>query len=154
MNEKKVREQLAYSFDWDKAHENAVSLFSNITHEFINEKAMPNGRTLWDLLEHLRICQFDILDFIRNPNYKDLSWPDDYWPPEEEVSFERWEKSKADFFNDSKQLKKIALDPSLDITAPLAHAPDYTILRELILVTNHNSYHLGQFALARRSLGI
>ena len=111
--------------------------------------------TLWQLLEHIRLAQHDILDFCRNPGYTEMHWPDDYWPSagvgptEAEVS-----ASLVAYREDRDALVAMALDAEVDLFARIPHGTGQTYLRELLLVADHTSYHLGQMVVARRALGI
>ena len=108
----------------------------------------------WQLLEHLRITQQDILEFCRNPKYVEKHWPDDYWPatpgPPKPGS---WANSIKEFRQDQKALQRLASDPSVDLLAKIPHGTGQTYLRELLLVADHNAYHLGQMVAVRRLLG-
>jgi uncharacterized damage-inducible protein DinB len=111
--------------------------------------------TLWQLLEHLRLAQHDILDFCRNPSYTELHWPDDYWPPATTApTASQVEASHAALREDRNALMAMASDPKIDLLARIPHGTGQTYLRELLLVADHTSYHLGQMVVVRRALGI
>jgi len=115
----------------------------------------PRGapHTPWQLLEHMRLAQWDILRFGLDPAHESPVWPDDYWPASAAPPDPRaWSRSVKAFLADLHALRRIALDRERDLLAPLAHAPDATWLGELYLVASHNSYHLGQLELLRRAL--
>ena len=113
---------------------------------------MPH--TLWELLEHIRITQHDILDFCRNPRYAPLNWPDDYWPdPASKPSAADCEASIAAFRKDRDALAALAADRHVDLFSRIPHGTGQTYLRELLLVADHTSYHLGQMVAVRRALG-
>jgi hypothetical protein len=104
-------------------------------------------------VEHLRIAQWDILDFIRNANYVALQWPAGYWPdPEAQATAEEWEDSLGRFRADRAALVAMAADPNVNLYAELPHAPGYTILREILVVADHNAYHIGELAILRQVL--
>lgn len=109
--------------------------------------------TAWQLLEHMRLAQSDILDFSRNQKYKSLNWPDDYWPQREQPRAGEWEKSVRQFRADLAAMRKLVSDPRTDLNAPIPWGGGQTILREALLVADHNAYHLGQLVLVRRALG-
>ena len=109
--------------------------------------------TAWQLLEHLRRAQWDILDFSRNPKYKPLRWPDDYWPKQEAPRTGEWDKSVRQFRADLAAMRKLVANPRTDLNAPLAWGDGQTILREALLMADHNAYHIGQMVLVRRALG-
>jgi len=105
------------------------------------------------LLEHLRITQEDILQFCVDPEYKERSWPDDYWPKTAAPPRpDAWNKSIAGFRRDRDELKRLALNPDVDLTAKVPAGTDQTYLRELLLVADHTAYHLGELVVVRRAL--
>jgi hypothetical protein len=110
--------------------------------------------TPWRLLEHLRIAQWDILEFSRNPRHVSPPFPDGYWPtgdaPPESAG---WDRSVAAFRADLQAMQDLVADPATDLFAPLAHGDGQTILREALLMADHNAYHLGQLVVLRRALG-
>lgn len=108
----------------------------------------------WQLLEHLRIAQEDILDFSRNPKYKLRNWPADYWPPTPAPPDDKaWDKSVRAFRRDLKAMCGLVDDESIDLYAKIPHGEGQTILREALLAADHNAYHVGQLILVRRLLG-
>jgi hypothetical protein len=118
--------------------------------------AKPRGApyTPWQLLEHMRLAQWDILRFGLDPGHESPEWPGGYWPPTVAPPDARaWSRSVAAFREDLRTLTGIARDEGRDLLAPIPHAPGATLLGELYLVASHNSYHLGQLVLLRRMLG-
>ena len=110
--------------------------------------------TAWQILEHMRIAQWDIIEFSRKPKHVSPEYPDGYWPSEEEPgSAEDWETSARTFTADLGQMKALVEDESLDLFKPFAHGSGQTLLREALLVADHNAYHLGQLVVLRRLLG-
>jgi len=117
---------------------------------------VPKGgeHSPWQLLEHLRLAQWDILDFSRNAKYQALKWPDDYWPKERAPADEKaWDKSVRAFKKDLKEMCALVEDPKTDLFAKISHGDGQTILREALLVADHNAYHVGQLVLVRKMLG-
>lgn len=109
----------------------------------------PNGMpiTPWQLLEHMRLAQADILEFVRGRGYREREFPREYWPEHDRpAGMAEWRQSLAGFREDFETLVALA-DGGTDLTAGLPHAPGYSLLRELLLVADHNSYHLGQIGL-------
>ena len=107
----------------------------------------------WELLEHMRIAQEDILDFSRNPEYRDKNFPDDYWPASEAPpGDEAWQKSVEQFRSDLAAMRGLIANPAHDLFARISHGTGQTLLRESLLVADHNAYHLGQLVLLRRML--
>ena len=110
--------------------------------------------TAWRLLEHLRLAQWDILEFSRDPKHKSPQWPEGYWPAEDAPpNPAAWDASVAAFRRDLTEMEKLVRDPSNDLFAPIPHGQGQTLLREALLVADHNSYHVGQLILLRRALG-
>ena len=108
----------------------------------------------WQQLEHLRLSQRDILEYIRNPKYVSLKWPEDYWPAAAPSARGAWTKSVRAFEADLRVLERMAANPSTDLLARVPADPKGpTILHELLLVADHNAYHLGQLIVLRRALG-
>jgi hypothetical protein len=118
----------------------------------VSAKGLPH--TPWQLVEHMRVAQWDILEFSRNPNHISPKFPEGYWPasiaPPNEAA---WKKSLAAFRADLKAMQELVFDSSTDLFAPIPHGEGQTIFREALLVADHNSYHLGQLILLRRALG-
>jgi uncharacterized damage-inducible protein DinB len=105
-------------------------------------------------LEHLRLSQQDILEFCRNSGYTEKRWPDDYWPVTTGPADARsWDESVRQFREDRSALKQLASDPSVDLLAKIPHGTGQTYLRQILLVADHNAYHLGQLVAVRRLLG-
>ena len=108
----------------------------------------------WQLLEHLRITQDDILQFCIDPGYQERSWPEEYWPKgPAPPSSTAWDESVTAFRRDREALKRLALNPEIDLTATVPAGTDQTYLRELLLVADHTAYHLGELVVVRRALG-
>jgi hypothetical protein len=110
--------------------------------------------TPWRLLEHLRLAQWDILEFSRDPKHKSPKWPEGYWPDEDAPpSAAAWDSSVAGFRRDLAEMVKLVKVPSNDLFTPIPHGQGQTLLREALLVADHNSYHIGELILLRRVLG-
>jgi len=110
--------------------------------------------TPWHLLEHIRITQWDILEFIRNPAHVSPSWPEGYWPqPEAQATAEQWQQTVAAIQAGLDDLQAMVRDPATDLFSDLPHAAGYNILREVLLVADHNAYHIGEFAILRQVMG-
>ncbi len=116
----------------------------------------PSGmpHTAWQLLEHMRIAQWDILEFSRNSKHVSPQFPEGLWPPGDAPPDKNaWERSIKAFRRDLKAIEKLVMNPSTNLLAPIPHGEGQTILREVLLVADHNAYHLGQLFLLRRPLG-
>ncbi len=149
--DKTLRKQLLWLLRGGNAHIGFDQAVAEFPVEHINRK-LPNAPyTPWHLIEHIRIAQWDILEFTRNPDHVSPAWPEGYWPArDEQADAARWEKTIENFRADLKTLQEIVADPDTNLCAPLLHAPDYTVLREILLVADHNAYHVGEFAIMRQ----
>ena len=108
----------------------------------------------WEILEHLRIAQSDILEFSRDPGHESPDWPSGYWPQASAPpDAKAWEKSLRAFRHDLHAMSDLVANPRTDLFARIPHGSGQTILRESLLVADHNAYHLGQLVLVRRLLG-
>ena len=113
----------------------------------------PRTTSIVKVTEHTRIAQWDILEFIRNPEYESPPWPEGYWPPEgTRANRAEWQQTLSAIRKDTQDLLDIVHDPHTDLYAPIPHAPDYTIFREILVAADHFSYHLGEFGLLRSAL--
>jgi hypothetical protein len=134
---------------------NAYMTFTEAVADFSTKSmntVFPNGSySPWALLEHIRRTQWDILDFVRNPLYQEMSWPEDYWPPKEKKASKKdWENTINRFQSDMDQLLQIVKDPKTNLYAKIPHGTGQTILREILLVADHNAYHTGEFTVLRQ----
>jgi hypothetical protein len=117
--------------------------------------AKPDGapHSAWQLLEHMRIAQHDILDFSSNPGYRNKKFPDDYWPSTQAPADEKaWDKSREQFVRDLDEMRDVIADTKHDLLARIPHGKGQTLLREALLVADHNAYHLGQLVFLRKML--
>jgi hypothetical protein len=149
-----VREQLVQRLKGRGAHMPFEEAIEDFPMEQINAR-FPNGTySSWGLVEHLRRTQADMLDYITNPNYTHHEWPKDYWPDEGEMaSPEVWTESVNGFFSDLEAFIAIVEDPRTDLYAPLAWATQHNILRCVLIICDHNAYHIGEFAIVRQVMG-
>ena len=154
-DEKALRAQLAKLLDWKEAHVGFDTAVKGIPPRM--RGVVPDGwqYSAWQLVEHLRIAQADILDFCVNAKYKAKKWPDDYWPkspaPPKGAA---WTNAIAQFRRDRKAFQRLAADTSIELVAAIPHGTDQTYLREILLAADHTSYHVGQIVALRRQLGI
>ncbi len=116
---------------------------------------IPEGAaaSLWQQLEHLRLAQWDILEFSRDPGHVSPDWPDGYWPQPAPPSPDTWQRSIDSFLADRTAMITLVSDPGADLYRPFPHGTGQTLLREALLVADHNAYHVGQIVLLRRLLG-
>jgi hypothetical protein len=153
-SDKSLREHLVKLLNGGNAHADFKTVMKGFPAELRGKTPKGVEHSPWELLEHIRIAQWDILDFSRNPNYKAPKWPDEYWPataapPDEKA----WDRSMRAFGKDLKAMCELVSDEKTDLFAKIPHGDGQTILREALLVADHNSYHLGQMVLLRRLLG-
>jgi DinB family protein len=154
-DEQAVRDHLRRLLDWEEAHVNFDKAVAGIPPRMRGAKPKGLPYSAWQLIEHLRIAQHDILDFCRNPDYKERKWPDDYWPSAAAPpSAAAWDRSIRQFRKDRKALQQLAMDASIDLAARIPHGNGQTYLRELVLAADHAAYHTGELVLLRRMLGI
>lgn len=150
-----LRTQLAALLGWHDAHATFEDAVKGVPPEVRGTRPDGLPHSPWELLEHLRITQRDILDFSRAPTYHEMKWPDDYWPPSPEPpSEEAWDESAAAFRADLDALKAMAADRNVDLFAPVPNGDGQTYLREILLAADHNAYHVGELVLTRRALGV
>jgi uncharacterized damage-inducible protein DinB len=152
--EKQLREHVVKLLRGGQAYRTREEILEGITLEEAGQKAGNLPYTLWQLLEHLRIAQSDILEFSRDPGHQSPEWPEGYWPqataPTNQAAFEESLRAiKADF----EAMVQLVQDLGQDLFKPFAHGSGQTLLREAMLVAEHNAYHLGQIVLVRRLLG-
>ena len=113
------------------------------------------NHTAWEILEHLRIAQWDILSFSLSADHVSPKFPDGYWPDTESPpSDEAWDQSVGQFANDLGAMQSLVSDTSIDLHARIPHGDGQTILREALVLASHNSYHIGQLMTLRKVLGV
>jgi hypothetical protein len=153
-NGKQLREHVLYLLNGGGAHARFDDVVKNIPEELRGAK--PNGfpHSAWMLLEHLRSAQWDILEFSRNAKHTSPKWPEGYWPQSEAPpSAAAWNKSVQQFRKDLKAMQDLVANPKSDLYARIPWGDGQTILREALLLADHNAYHLGQLVDVRRLLG-
>ena len=150
-----LRAQLVRFLDSHDAHADFDAAVEGIPEHLrgVQPKGLPYSA--WQLLEHLHLAQHDILDFCVNPSYREMAWPDDYWPKgPEPPSAAAWDGSIAAYRQDRDAMMRLAQDPAIDLFATIPHGSGQTYLREILLVVDHAAYHVGQLVLVRRLLGV
>lgn len=148
-NDIAVREHVLELLEGKSAHIDVESALKDFPVDRINDKPNGSPHSAWQLLEHIRIAQWDILDFSRNPNYKEMKWPDDYWPTDD-GNAESWNRSLKQILGDLQEMRELVSNEKTDLFAKIAWGTGQTILREALLIADHNAYHLGQLVLLRR----
>jgi hypothetical protein len=152
--DRQLRQQLVKSLKGGDAHADFDSATENFPTRLRGKRPEHAEHSPWEVLEHLRIAQWDILEFSRNPRHQSPEFPAGYWPaaqapPDDEA----WDKSVEAFRNDLQALCDLVSDESTDLFAKIPHGDGQTILREALVAADHSSYHLGQLILLRRLLG-
>jgi hypothetical protein len=136
------------------AHADFDSAVHNIPPALRGSRPKGAEHSPWEILEHMRIAQWDILEFSRDPGHRSPDWPGGYWPATPAPPGEKaWEKSVRAFRKDLKAMCDLVADPATELYAKIPHGDGQTILREALLVADHNAYHLGELVLVRRLLG-
>jgi hypothetical protein len=153
MSDQSVREHVLYLLKGGGAHLGFEQAIADLPKGLRGARVKGISHTPWRLLEHLRICQWDILEFSRDPNHVSPEFPDGYWPahdapPEPDA----WDRSVQAFRDDLTAMCDLVANSDTDLYAPIPHGDGQTILREALLVADHNAYHLGQLVFLRRCL--
>ena len=152
MNTDKImRQELLALLRGGNAHMTFDDAVSGFPMEDINREVPHGNYTVWHLLDHMRIAQWDILEFVRSPRHVSPEFPGGYWPaPDEQATQAEWEKSVEAFRADLAAMQQIVENPRIELLGPIPHAKDYFIFREILLVADHNSFHVGELVSLRR----
>jgi uncharacterized damage-inducible protein DinB len=150
---KVLREQLRQAMRGDQSHLDFEAAISGLSAEIAGVKPAGAPHTAWQLLEHIRIAQHDILEFSRNPDHKSPKWPEGYWPPTEAPPDKQaYDSSIATFRNEAQAMKDLITDPQQDLFKSIEGGTGQTLLREALVLAAHNSYHLGQLVCLKKIL--
>jgi hypothetical protein len=154
-NSKDWRAIVASSLSWEEGHASVDSAVTNLAPALRGQRPEGYPHSPWELVEHIRITQRDLLDFCRNPDYVEtLEWPRDYWPTSPKpLSSDAWDKSIADYKADREAFTRFTTETELDLTTKIPHGKGQTYLRTILLAVDHASYHVGQIVSVRRLLG-
>jgi uncharacterized damage-inducible protein DinB len=153
MNDSVLRTHLVRLLSWEDAHVSFDTAVAGLPAEARGRRAAGLPHSPWELVEHMRVTQRDILDFCAGDEYRELEWPADYWPAAGSApSAPEWEASVAGYRSDRAALAALAGEAELLAVVP--HGSDQTYLRELLLAADHAAYHVGQLVLVRRALGV
>jgi DinB family protein len=148
-----LRQQLGSALKGDQSHLDFASALKDFPVDMRGHKPASAPHSAWQLLEHLRIAQHDILEFSRNPKYKSPKWPEGYWPDQEmPPDPQAWDASIEAFKKDARTFAKLVQNEEQDLFKPLAHGDGQNLLREALVLAAHNSYHLGQLVFLKKSL--
>lgn len=152
--DKQWRAILASALDWEQAHITLDKAVAGLAPALRGRRHDPVPHSVWELLEHIRLAQYDLLDFMRNPAYEEPSWPTDYWPAHAAPpSDTAWTESIARIVSDRRELTEFATSADLDLTRKIPHGTGQTYLRTILVAVDHTAYHVGQIVVVRRLLG-
>jgi len=155
--DRELRNQLARMLIVRQAHMDFKDAVADFPEEHINTRPPNVGYSFWHLLEHMRLAQLDILEYIQADDYRWPSFPDDYWPEvTAETDLAGWRRTIDDFLAGRQQLVAIVNNPEVDLFAPLPNSGEHghNILREINIVANHNAYHTGELGILRGVMGL
>ena len=154
MDDDALRRELAELLDGVGAHMPFEEAVADLPDEAINGRAPNVDYTPWHLVEHLRLTQADILDYVTNPDYVEPDWPADYWPrPDATATRAEFDATVAAFLADLAALRSLVLDPARSLFAVIPGTPGHTLVREVRVDADHNAYHVGEFAILRQIMG-
>jgi DinB superfamily len=149
-----LRRQLADLIDGVGAHMPFEEAVEDFPDEGMNRRAPNVDYTPWHILEHLRLTQLDILQYVTDPAYEERRWPEDYWPDKSAMATRaEWDATIRDFLADRAALRAMVVDPGRDLFAVIPGSPGHTLLREIRIDADHNAYHVGEFAILRQVMG-
>ena len=155
MSDEAIRDHLRRLLDWDDAHVGFDTVVADIPAALRGQKPAGLPYSPWQLVDHLRRAQADILDFCVNPRYEELEFPHDYWPESAAPASEgEWDDCLRRFRDDRRALQALAANSTIDLTSCIPHGQGQTYLREIVLAADHTAYHLGELVVVRRLLGI
>ena len=156
-NERELRNQLVRMLTIRQAHMDFEDAVADFPEAHINTRPPNCDYTFWHLLEHIRICQKDILDYIQSDNYNWPTFPDDLWPDKSaETDLAGWGQTIEDFYADRQKLVAIINDPNVDLMVPLPNSGkhQHNVLREINIIASHNGYHTGELGILREVIGL
>ena len=149
--DRRLRDQLVGLLRGGNAHMGFAEAVADFPEALINARPPNVGYTFWHLLEHLRLTQADILEYLTSAGYRERAWPEDYWPaPETRATKEDWDESVAAFGRDLEALIAIVSDAGTDLFGAVPSSSEHTVLREALLVADHNAYHVGELGILRQ----
>jgi hypothetical protein len=153
-NDQSLRKHLVELLDGGAAHLDFEAAIANLPINLRGARSESLPHSPWRLLEHMRIAQWDILEFSRDPTHVSPKWPDGYWPKgDAPPDADTWDRSVEAFRADLQATKELVTNSETDLFTPIPHGQGQTILREALLIADHNAYHLGQLVVVRRLLG-
>jgi len=153
-HDQSLREHVVYLLQGGGAHAKFEKVVADFPEKLRGKKVDQLPYTPWMLLEHMRLAQWDILEFSRNAKHASPDFPSGYWPKQDAPpTAKAWDDSIKTFRKDLKEMESLVQDPKTDLYAPFQWGEGQTVLREALLVADHNAYHLGQLVTLRRLLG-
>ena len=145
---------VASALDWEQAHASLDHAIEGLPADLRGRRPEGFPHSAWELLEHIRITQLDLLEFCRNADYQELPFPDGHWPSTPAPKTDRdWDESLVGIHRDREAFKAFAVEPGRDLTAKIPHGTGQTYLRTIVAAVDHTSYHVGQIVAVRRLLG-
>ncbi len=149
--DRRLRDQLVGLLRGGNAHMGFAAAVADFPEALINARPPNVGYTFWHLLEHLRLTQADILEYLTSAEYRERSWPEDYWPaPDARATMREWVESVAAFRGDLEAIVAIVADAGTDLFGTVPTSSEHTVLREALLVADHNAYHVGELGILRQ----
>jgi uncharacterized damage-inducible protein DinB len=153
MNDRILRDNIVQLLKGGQAFVTFEQALKNVKPEFRNKRPSKEIHSIWENLEHMRIAQEDILKYTIDPAWVSPDWPKDYWPNESDtIQNKDWNESIDSFLNDRDEVIKLAKNEKIDLSSIIPHTKEHTYLREILLVADHNAYHLGQIVTVRKLL--
>ena len=151
-----LRQQLVNLMLVQQAHMGFEEAIADFPPDHMNIKPAGLDYSFWHLLEHIRICQWDILDYLRNPGYTPLPFPQGYWPhTDAQTDQAGWQRTVEEYLYDRQALIDMIKDPSTDLFEQIPHAAaGHNVLRGILIVVDHNAYHIGEIAILRQVMGL
>jgi uncharacterized damage-inducible protein DinB len=148
------RRIVASSLDWEQAHAKLDSVIHKLPPELRGRRPDGLAHSIWELVDHIRRTQHDLLEFCVNPHYHEPKWPDDYWPPSPApASDAEWNNALADIRRETALFAEFTIEPERDLTATIPHGTGQTYLRTILVAVDHAAHHVGQIIDVRRLLG-
>jgi uncharacterized damage-inducible protein DinB len=154
MNDKALRKDLIELLKGGQAHSTLEEVLKDLKPELCNKRPQEGTRSVYEELEHMRLAQEDILRYTLDPTWKSPEWPDGFWPSDNDNMMEETlSNAVSQFFKDLDEVIELVKNPKFDLTALIPHGEDHTYLREVLLVADHNAYHLGKIVRTLSQLG-
>ena len=154
IHDKALRKDLIELLKGGQAHITLEEVLKDLKPELCNLHPQEGVHSIYEEIEHMRIAQEDILRYSLDPTWKSPEWPDGYWPSDtDEITQKILKSAVSRFFRDLKELMRLVKNPKFDLTAKIPHGEGHTYLREVLLVADHNVYHLGKIVQKLKQLG-